>query len=313
MDTYLGLDIGATHARWVLVDADEREVRAGHGQGLQATVQGVDEAGARLAALLAGIRAEIDDLPPPRAAVAGVAGAGDARTRRELERRVAEHLPVTVTGDPVVAAAAALAAGPGVALCSGTGSFAIARGASGALLRVGGRGPWLGDPGSAHDLVRRAAVVAVRAADGLAPATELGARLGAHFGAPDPLQLGRVLPRLPGERIAAALSVVVDCAAAGDAVAVAVLEDGTRELAALAAAAAHRAGLAPPTTEVALLGGVLESCSWVVARVARALGELGFAATRRSERDGAHGAAALARAVHLQLAPLCGWIGDGAA
>ena len=106
---------------------------------------------------------------------------------------------------------------------------------------------------------------------------------------------------------------VVECAASGDAVAAAVLDGGARELAALAIAAARRAGLAPAATSVALLGGVLESCASIEARVARALHALGFAGARRAARDGAHGAAALARAVHLRLAPLCGWVGDGVA
>ena len=270
-----------------------------------------EEASSRLRAILVQILGEND--PHPAAAVAGIAGAGDpsVRSRLQEEARTAD-LTLRVTGDLEVAAAVSLRDGPGVALWSGTGSFAVGRDADGNLVRVGGRGPWLGDQGSGFDLVRRAAAAAVRAADELGPATELGVSLADHFGVRAVERLGGVLARQPVREVAAALPVVAACAGEGDAVAQAVLERGARELVGLAEGVAGRLGVALPTLSVTLGGGVLDHCALVKDAVTEVLRECGFGDVSGVPRPSAHGAALLAHAFHQEIAPLCSWVRDGA-
>lgn len=313
MTAYLGIDAGGTRTRWVVLEGDaERALAAGEGPAIQAAAMGVEEASSRLRAVL--MRALSETGAQPAMAVAGIAGAGDGDVRSRLEQEGrAVDLRLRVTGDPEVAAAVSLRDGPGVAVWSGTGSFAVGRDGGGALVRVGGHGPWLGDEGSAFDLVRRAAAAAVRAADGLSPVTELGVSLAGHFGVTAVSGLGGDLMRRPVSEIAAALPVVTECASAGDAVALDVLQGGARELVGLAQAVADRLGVALPMLPVTLGGGVLDHCAPVRDAAAEALSELGFAEVRAAPRPSAHGAAFLARALHEDISPLCDWVGDGVA
>ncbi len=165
---YLGLDVGGSRCRWEWWPQDAAP--GGDADGAQPVAPGVQAVGERLAtALAAATRAA---RRAPIAAVCATAGVGDASTAAAVAdalRARGVAFPVAVTGDVLAAAAAGLADGPGVLLWSGTGSFAIARDAAGALHRVGGRGFLLGDQGSGYDLVRRAAAAALLAADDLGP------------------------------------------------------------------------------------------------------------------------------------------------
>jgi N-acetylglucosamine kinase-like BadF-type ATPase len=310
MAAFLGIDAGGTRSTWALLDAAGALLASGAGPAVQPSTQGVGAAGQRLAELCA---AALAQAPGVARAVAGVAGAGAPEVRAALRAAVRGALPLAVTGDVEVAAACALEDGPGLVVWAGTGSFAVARDARGALRRIGGRGALLGDGGSAHAIVRDAAVAVVRAADGLAPATALTAFLVDALHAPAPEQLGAHLrERTPGE-IAALFPRVGEIAGAGDAVAQRVLTDGARELAELAAALAGRAGLERATCAVALGGGALEA-GWYAQRVVAELRTRGFPPPRRPARPPAEGAALLARAVHEGARPLCAWVtGDGAA
>lgn len=313
MQTFLGIDSGGTHSRWALIDAAGARLDAGEGDAVQPTGQGVDMAAARLRQLCKAILSRLGSARRPVHALAGVAGAGSVRVRAALRDAVREVLALSITGDPEVAAATALADGAGVALWSGTGSFAVARGADGRLFRVGGRGSLLGDDGGAFAMVRAAAVAVVRAADDLGPATAMASSLCAAFDAAAD-RLGASMQARTAAEIAAALPLVGAAAAAGDAVARAVLDDGARCLAALAAAAARRARLAQPTATVVLGGGVLTGDTSFAALVTAALREQQFSGeVRLVVRDSAEGAALLARAVHCRQPPMCDWTTDGTA
>ncbi|MCA8951600.1 MAG: ATPase, partial [Planctomycetes bacterium] len=250
----LGLDVGGTSCRAEWWPAGARP--CGVAPGVQPAVQGVDAA---VAGLLRVLR-ELVGAEAPAAAVVAMAGAGDPRIANEIRAGLGAAgigFPVAVVGDVLAAAAAALGEAPGVLLWSGTGSFAVARGADGVLHRVGGRGYLLGDQGSGYDLVRRAAAAVVLALDGLGPATALTGALTGAFGAASPARLGAVLQQLPTGAVAAELPVVLRVAAAGDAVAGEVLAQGAEALALLAAAAARSAGLEPRGLASHLGGGVL--------------------------------------------------------
>lgn len=308
MTRWLGLDCGGTKTRWRWWPAGVRA--GGDGPAVQPVSQGL--AGAA-AALLSALRsAAADDAD---ACVCAIAGAGDAAIRAQLHSGLTGAgiaVPIAIVGDTVAAAAAALAGGPGLLLQAGTGSFAVARGADGELHRVGGRGHLLGDQGSAYDLVRRAAAAAVLAADELGSPTTLAEALVAAFSAPSPQRLGAVLQGLSPAAVAARLPVVLDCAAAGDAVADQVLDDGLAALAMVGNAAVRAAGLDWRELTPVFGGGVLTGFPALAARLQDRLGAFGARQFTVAAADAAAlGAARLAAGWHQGEQPLRRWVEHG--
>lgn len=303
---FLGLDVGGTRCRYEWWPLGEHA--GGDAVGVQPVVHGVDTAIERLAVVLR----EAAAVTPPAAVVAALAGAGDVTTAVALRDGLAAagiDFPVTVVGDVLAAAAAALRDGPGVLVCSGTGSFAVARDAAGHLERVGGRGYLLGDQGGGYDLVRRAAAAVLMAVDGLGPATDLTEALTLAVGASTPERIGARLQELDTAGVARHVPVVVAAAACGDAVAAEVLEQGAESLAMLANAAARSAGLELRGLRVSLGGGVLRNVPALTERLAQRLDSLGVVSTALlDDRAAAIGAAWLAHGASAGLEPQAAWV-----
>jgi N-acetylglucosamine kinase-like BadF-type ATPase len=307
-ERFLGIDSGGTQTRWVVLDGTGAVLARGEGPPIQPASRGVPAAAAALASVLADVAARTGGRAD--CGVAGIAGAGAPCVRDALRAALAVHgvqEPLRLCGDPEIAAATALADGPGVAVWSGTGSFAVARAADGRLVRVGGRGYLLGDRGSGFAIVRAAAEAAVRAADGVGPPTALSEALVAAFAADAPEHLGARLQALAPREVAARLPQVLVVVAAGDAVARAVLDGEARELVLLTQAAAIRAGLGRVALRVG--GGVFEHAPAVRAAFESALRVAGFTqAVELVPGDCARGAARLARALWRGEPPMCGWL-----
>jgi len=303
---FLGLDVGGTNCRFEWSQAGS--LAGGDAPGVQPAVHGVEATVRGLAAVLERAAA----VTRPTAAVCALAGAGDPSLREQIDSgllRAGIRFPVAIVGDVLAAAAAALATGTGVLVAAGTGSFAVARGRDGELVRIGGRGYLLGDQGSGYDLVRRAAAGVLLAIDDLGPATTLTATLTAAFGAPSPQRLGAVLQQLEPGAVAAHLPVVLAAAADGDAVAHEVIEAGVEALAGLVVAVARRAELDLRGLSVTLGGGVLLQAPAITERLAQRLSALGTAAPALLEaRAAARGAAWLAHGWHAGLQPQTGWV-----
>lgn len=301
MERFLGIDAGGSKLRWACISADDAVLGEGEGMGVHPAVQGVDAAGAALGAVLCDLHQEF----APALTVAGLAGVGAASTRAQLAERLTEagvQGDVLLCGDPEVAAATALADGPGVAVWAGTGSFAIARRAGGQIERIGGRGYLLGDRGSGFAIVRGAAVAAVEAVDGLGPHTVVADMLRESFGVARIEDLGGHLQQLPTREVAARVHVVFAAADGGDPVAERVVATEVECLAACVREIARRAEV--PTSPCAAGGGVLRNFPSYSARLCMALG-----GEVRPLRDSeAVGAARLARAAHRAEQPLAGWI-----
>jgi N-acetylglucosamine kinase-like BadF-type ATPase len=303
---FLGVDVGGTHCRheWWPAGA----APGGEARGVQPSVHGIDVTVPRLAEALAAATHE----RRPAAAVCALAGAGDERTSEAIAaglRAAGITFPVAIVGDVLAAAAAALADAPGVLIWSGTGSFAVARGADGQLHRAGGRGYLLGDQGSGYDLVRRAAAAVLLAADQLGPATALTEPLTTAFRAPAPARLGASMQRLDTAEIAAKLPLLIDIASRGDAVAREVLEAGADGLAMLAAGAVSRAGLDWRELPVAIGGGVLVNAPAFAELLAARLLSFGGGAPRAlDERAPARAAAWLANEFHHRREPAFSWV-----
>lgn len=306
---YLGLDCGGTRTRFGFWPQDA--ARAGATDGVQPAAQGVEVA-AR--ALVERLRLACADAVP-EAAVAAIAGAGDPAIRQRLAEAVAQAgfaFPFAVVGDTLAGAAAALGDGPGLLVFAGTGSFAVARAADGSLHRTGGRGHLLGDQGSGYDLVRRAAAAVVLAVDGLAEETSLTDALVAHFAAPSPQRLGAVLQQRSQAEVAAALPVVLHCAARGDGAAQNAIDEGMAMLAMVANAAVRQAELDWRGLPVFLGGGVLLGSEDLRELLCQRLSTFGAGAVALVDGDAAATAAArLAAAWHQRTAPMCRWVDDG--
>lgn len=311
---YLGVDGGGTKTAWALM-VEAEVVTEGVSPGLQLATMGPDRVADGVLEVIALARRAA---PAPIACVvAGLAGAGSVAARAALGAAITARDSTTsilLVGDPEVAAAAALEAGPGVALWSGTGSFAIARTRVGGLVRVGGRGWLLGDQGSAFDLARRGAAAALAAADGLGPPTVLTASFQSACGLADPRDLGRHLQGVPPAALAVHYGLVVEAMAEGDAVAEAIVLEGARALAELVQAAATRAALPLPDLQVVLGGGLLQRDARLREALAAELGRRGVEAPPRlCASSAAVGAARLARAVTAREQPLNAWVSRDAA
>lgn len=251
--SFLGLDIGGSKTRYEWWPAGAAD--GGVADPVHPAVD--DDLTAKLATVLLGITDT-----PPEAAVVAMAGV-DALTKKILRERLPGHgvtYPVAIVEDTLAAAAAAgLRDAPGLLLWSGTGSFALARGADGQLARVGGRGFAFSDEGSGYDLVRKAVIAVLHAIDGRGRETLMVETLTAAFHAGSPQRLGGVVQRLRPREVASRLSVVLDAYARDDWAAADVLENGMFQLTQLGIAAWKKVGGTPePGVRVAYGGGVLE-------------------------------------------------------
>jgi glucosamine kinase len=157
-------------------------------------------------------------------------------------------VPQRVLNDVDAAQIGAFGGGAGILILSGTGSMAWARDAAGRSYRVGGWGETIGDEGSSHWIGRRVLGLVSQSIDGRAAPTPLADAVFEH------LQLDRTDPvnalegwvsRLKSLRSGiAALAPIADrLAAAGDAGAVAILDQAAEELVRHVRTIARLAGL----------------------------------------------------------------------
>ncbi len=192
--------------------------------------------------------------------VVGAAGVGREEERRALHAALrAEGIAptVSVTTDIEIALTAAFGTKPGIVLLAGTGSFAVARRKDGSLVRQGGYGWQMGDEGSGYALGRAGLLAVGRAHDGRGPATALSEAVPSAARVATFNELVRwAITALPTE-VAGVAAAVLQCAAAGDAVALELVQEAADELAALVVpllAAAPANGAA-----VAVAGGLLDN------------------------------------------------------
>ncbi len=168
---------------------------------------------------------------------------------------------MTVTDDASIALSGATAGEPGIIAIAGTGSIAFGRNATGATARAGGWGYVFGDEGGGFDLTRQALRAVLRHEEGWGPETILRRMLLKETGASDANDLLHrfYTTDFPRPRIAALSKLVDEAATTGDSVAVHLLKDAARELAAFAQAVRKRLFRDPGPIPVAYIGGVFRS------------------------------------------------------
>ncbi|AWB94306.1 hypothetical protein DCE93_00300 [Agromyces badenianii] len=201
---------------------------------------------------------------------------------------------VHLAHDSITAYLGALGDERGVVVAAGTGVVTLAVGAT-EIARVDGWGYIMGDAGSGYWLGRAGLEAVMRAHDGRGDATALSDVVRADF--PDLEAAYIELQGDPGrvQRVASYARAVADAAAAGDAVAEAIVTDGARELAASATAGLRRVGeLGVPDSRVRGVGGLF--LGEVLGRefVAAIRARLPGAEVRLGEAHPLDGAAALA-------------------
>lgn len=263
----LGIDGGATKTvAWLALRSGGGESSVvGRGMAGSANPQaiGFDAALENLDRAIASAFDEAGVKPGPlAAAVLGLAGWDREQNRRVLydwaeKRRLAARLRSVHDAVPLLAAGS-----PedwGVALISGTGSFAFGQTADGRTVRVGGWGYLFGDEGSGYQIALAGLRAAAKSADGRAPPTRLVDALLGRLDLREPPELIPAVYRFAHDRarIASLADVVTQAAEEGDAQAQGLLDEAAGELAAMVAAVARHLGFSGGTFPLALTGGVV--------------------------------------------------------
>jgi glucosamine kinase len=231
----LGIDIGGTATRVLIVDAAGRRRGGGRSAGGNPTAH---PPAVWSRALGDALDQALDESGPGadvRSVVVGVAGDraladGDAAVTFEsvIRGRVGDGGPIRMTGDVVVAFASGTPAADGTVLVAGTGAAAAAIEDRAPVSEIDGYGWLLGDAGSGFWIGRQAVRAVLADLDGRGPATSLrplvtGSLLGPGFAEPNArrtcLDIVNAAHARPAVDLSRLAPLVGRCAGAGDEVA----------------------------------------------------------------------------------------------
>jgi len=297
----IGVDGGGTRTRYLLVDAEGREVGRLMGPGTLLAPGGEEEVAGRLSAGISRLAETHGARLPIDSVCAGLAGAAG---HPEAARRVAGALlregvarGAVLLSDAQVAFADAFGAGAGLLLIAGTGSVAVGwRGGEGAprLERVGGWGALLGDEGSGYWIGLQGIQRAILGREGRGSPTALTERLLSRIGAWTPPEIFAWADGA-GKEGFAALAPDVLALGATDGVAGGIRAGAVTALLAHVEALAEALFPEPPRPPVALVGGLISEGGELRQDILDGLAKRGFAA-HTDQVDPARGAARLALA-----------------
>jgi N-acetylglucosamine kinase-like BadF-type ATPase len=255
------LDAGGSHTVVRTRRADGTE-RTWDGPSCAIASVGQGPAISRLAEILQSVRAELAGAAAMRGCIASSSYpvAAEAPPPEPLVRTIAGSGctgRVILVNDVVPLLWSDHVKGCGVIVNSGTGSAVIGRNRDGEVVKLGGHEHILSDDGSAYSLARAGLRAAVRAVDGLGPATTLLARAESFYGRSAPA-LGRWLAELGRARneVARFAAEVLAAHERGDTIAAAITRTEAEALGAAALLAVARLGLGD-SPAVGLSGGVM--------------------------------------------------------
>lgn len=181
MSLRIGIDGGGSKTELILVD-ERGQILAQHlGPGCNPSHLGPEKARATLVAALQDLVARS---PRPRDPVDTtlLCMAGSPAFWQETSVGLTGFGRIITSLDSLPVLELATNGGPGLVMHAGTGSFISARGPDGEVHYAGGLGWLFGDPGSGHDLGRRALARGLRELQGWAPRTALGDRICTYTG-----------------------------------------------------------------------------------------------------------------------------------
>ncbi|WP_417851926.1 N-acetylglucosamine kinase [Thalassoglobus sp.] len=187
------------------------------------------------------------------------AGAGRVEEQVRLEAwanglDLATNVIVTDDAQPILAAASPERIG--IALISGTGSFAWGRNADGDIARSGGWGYLFGDEGSGYQIALAGLQAATKAADDRGPRTRLLSAFLDHFQIAEASELiGKIYGDKLSREVIAGLSSIV-FSLSDDEVAHSIIDEAANELATMVESLAAKLGLNLCAAQLALAGGV---------------------------------------------------------
>lgn len=258
MSAFLGIDIGGTASRWVVVDDAGLVLDRGSAPGATGHLFNPAER-ERLTATLSGI-ADLVRHHTPVAACLGITGLGEAVHDEARNLIVAlfaiDPAMVRLGDDMELAFRATFEPGTGHLVSAGTGSIGLHLRADGSLLRVGGRGLLIDDGGSGTWIALNALDQLYRRIDetgGPAEANLLAAELFAEMGGTGWTETRSFVYGSDRGRIGTLAPAVARAATAGDPLATDIIGRAAVELARLAKALVTRAGPLP----IAFIGGIV--------------------------------------------------------
>lgn len=276
---FLGIDGGGTKTQVAICDEMGRVLGIGLGGASGIDSVGADAATVSIGAAVDAARDQADLPDAPFAGVffgmAGVVSEADRDIVREVARRLQLGDAVHVDHDIRIALAGGLSGRPGIALIAGTGSSCFGRNAEGERWQSGGWGHIISDEGSSYWFGWNAIRLAAGAGDGRWQ-TALYAPVMRQLGIGGVTELHQRLytQGISKAEIAGFAPLVMEIAAAGDALAQQLIRHGTRELAQMVAAVARQLGWASDPCEVTLTGGLWRAGEVVLTPFRAALAEM---------------------------------------
>lgn len=249
MGMYLGVDVGGTASRWVLMDHLGAIVERGEASGSTGLIDDVGNL-AQFQAMLAMVRAALP-VPAERAHF-GITGVGFKYNAAAVEQ-ISLHLglpinAITCTNDTVLSWRAAFPDKKGHLVNAGTGSVGLSYDAQGELVVVGGRGALVDDGGSGAWIALQALRLLYRLIDreGHPGGQEtLADAVFSVMGGDDQDALRRFVYGGDRGRIGSLAIAVAKAAALGDATARDLMYQAGLELVQLAKLLMRRCGVAP--------------------------------------------------------------------
>jgi N-acetylglucosamine kinase-like BadF-type ATPase len=190
----------------------------------------------------------------------GLAGAGRTEDIEQFQNWTVAKFPrtaVKVVSDAEILLTAGAPSSPALALICGTGSIVYGRTVTGELIRAGGWGYLFGDEGSGYAIGLAALREVMQAYDGRGSETLLSELVLERYGLHTPPELVHTIYSAESPRLTVAtLSDLVEQAAGqGDSVAIAILEESSRELARAIAAVYPKLGTL--TVPLVITGGAI--------------------------------------------------------
>jgi N-acetylglucosamine kinase-like BadF-type ATPase len=258
MDYILGVDGGGTKTVALLGDLDGNVLARGMSGSSNTHAVGFDAA---CSALESAINiARTDHSGEISAICFGLAGAGRKEDIEQFQNWAVYKFPQTVVkvvSDAEILLMAGVPSGPALALICGTGSLVYGRTVTGEFIRAGGWGYLFGDEGSGYAIGIAALRAVMQAYDGRGSETLLSELVLKRYGLRTPPDLVRSIYGAESPRSAAAIlsDLVEQAAGQADSVAIAILEESSRELAKAIAAVYPKLGTS--TVPLVITGGTI--------------------------------------------------------
>lgn len=277
----LGIDGGGTKTQAVIVDEQGTLCGSGVSGSSNFDATGIDIARRNLeqAVSVARHKANLTDRPLSAAylGIAGTVSTADVRVVHDMAQQLALADPTClgIHHDCRIALAGGLSGRPGIVLIAGTGSSCFGINAAGDSWRAGGWGHLVSDEGSSYWLGVQAMKTAVASYDGRLAPTVLVERVQEYLHIPDLNDIMHriYVPGLTKTETAALARLVMDAARTGDPVSLSLITQAANDLADCVLAVARKIHLVDASSELAIVGGLLQSGDIFVNQLQTAIAE----------------------------------------